>query len=149
MDFTSLWILWQKHHAKAGMVLVAVLSFLVGWQGGRITSPYYSATPIVFEEIKSADIPPSDIASLESIKQQGIVARKPTTATQPAVAGAVTQAQGSFIASKNSTLYHHISCPSAKRIAVANQRWFNNPEEAQKAGFSPSQCAQEYIQSHP
>lgn len=148
MDFTSLWILWQKHHAKAGIGIIIALSFLLGWQGGRITSPYYAATPIVFEEIKSEDLPPSDLASLESIKQQGVAARKPA-ATQAAVAGTATQAQAAYVASKNSSLYHHISCPSAKRIAVANQRWFKSPEEAQKAGFSPSQCAQEYIRSHP
>lgn len=141
MEFTWIWVFWQKHQARAGLAIIGILLFAIGWQGGYLTSPYYASTPIVFEEITGEDIPPSDVTSLEGLQQQGVAARKPA-ASEGSVAGAT---QGSYVASKNSTLFHHVGCPSAKRIAPANQRWFDSPEEAQKAGFSPSKCTQEYL----
>lgn len=40
------------------------------------------------------------------------------------------------VASKNSTKYHHVWCPGAKQIKDANKIWFNNEQEAIKAGYS-------------
>ena len=72
-----------------------------------------------------------------------------TTTTQPAtgdeegsVAGA---AQKKYVASVNSDLFHDHSCPSASRIKEENQVWFGSVEEAQAAGYSPSQCTRDRL----
>jgi hypothetical protein len=141
MDFTSWWVIWQRYKTNVGWITSLIIAVAVGWQLGRMMSPYYASNPIVLSEVPVE----TTIAELESLKQTGIAAR-PNTTKQPTVAGTVTPSTDiQFVASKNSTLYHHISCPSAKRILPANLRSFKTPEEAERAGFSPSKCALEKI----
>jgi hypothetical protein len=43
---------------------------------------------------------------------------------------------GSFVASKNGTKYHLLTCPGAKQIKQENKIFFDSQEEAEKAGYS-------------
>lgn len=108
-------------------------------------SPYWSAHPIVFEEISSPDA--GSVAALVALQEQGkqLTTPKPTPvaseAPQPAVAGTASTAL--FVGSKNSDLYHHRECPSATRIKPENQIWFATPAEAEAQGYKPSQCTKD------
>jgi len=44
-----------------------------------------------------------------------------------------------FIASRNSRVFHHVTCPKAATIADRNRRWFDSREEAIGSGRRP--CA--------
>ena len=46
--------------------------------------------------------------------------------------------KGKYVASKNGKLYYSIGCSGAKRIAVKNEIWFNNTDEAEKSGYTLS-----------
>jgi len=98
--------------------------------------------PIIF-----TDVPKEDISQvIEGVKLSG-VALRPATSKQPAVAAATTlpntSSSGDYIASKNSNLYHHISCAAAKRILPAHARYFKTPQEAEGVGLTPSKCTLE------
>jgi hypothetical protein len=43
---------------------------------------------------------------------------------------------GSFVASKNGTKYHLLTCPGAKQIKEVNKIFFDFQEDAEKAGYS-------------
>lgn len=152
-DVTHLWVAAQKSKKWLLLISTGLLLFLVGFQVGKITSPYYAAHPIVF-----SDNGRGDREGLAALEQEGIekrstaaksttpapsVASSPnTTEEQAQVAGAQTKA---FVGSKNSNLYHHPDCPTAKRIKAENQVWFGSREEATAAGYSPSQCTKEKL----
>lgn len=143
LDITSLWATVHQNKVLINQFLIALLVFVGGWFLGQITSPYFSSQPIVFEDRQcpAAASSGGTAAELVSLKDEGIAARSPS----PQTAGATITEQGSgqFVASVNSTLFHHSSCAVAKRINVENQVWFVSAEEAQAAGFAPSKCAQE------
>lgn len=138
MDFTSFWVAWQRYKANVLVITAIVVAFAVGWQAGRMMSPYYASSPIILTDVPSQEV----VKSLESVKQAGIAARP--TPKGPAVAAAVTASpstsQGEFVASKNSNLYHHKSCPTVARISEANKRFFATAQEAEAAGLTPSKC---------
>lgn len=102
-------------------VLIACLVFIAGWQTGRVMSPYYSATPIIFQDLVASSPNPSPITSSE------------------------VQAQGKYVASKNSSIFHDISCPTAKSIKEENRVWFASAEEAKAKGYKPSACTQKLL----
>lgn len=141
LDVTSYWAFWQTHRQKIGSVLVGLLLFLAGWQLGRVTSPYYAASPIIFEDRQCSACSSSggSLTELQALQGEG-------AATTQAVAGATqglpVQA-GTFVASVNSDLYHHSTCSSASRIKPENQLWFASAEEAEAAGYLPSACTKE------
>lgn len=135
LDVTSYWAFWQTHQKKIGGVLVGLLLFLAGWQLGRVTSPYYAASPIIFEDYGNTG---GSLTELQALEAEGVAAG--SSAAVPAVAGAT---QGTFVASVNSTLYHHNTCAAAARIKPENQLWFTTAEEARAAGYSPSACTKE------
>ncbi len=43
---------------------------------------------------------------------------------------------GKYVASKNGTKYHLITCASGKSISAKNRIWFDTKEEAEKAGYT-------------
>ena len=47
-------------------------------------------------------------------------------------------ARGNFVASRNGSSYHLLSCPGAKQIKEENKIWFQTEEEARKAGYKPA-----------
>ena|SRR3989344_7623558 len=142
MEFTSFWVAWQRYKANIGLFTSTAVALLIGLYIGQATSPFAAATPIIF-----TDVPKEDISQvIEGVKLSG-VALRPATSKQPAVAAATTlpntSSSGDYIASKNSNLYHHISCAAAKRILPANARYFKTPQEAEGVGLTPSKCTLE------
>lgn len=111
---------------------LGVSIFGIGWETGRVMSPYYAATPIVFQDQQPA-------AGGEEGTLQGLLSPTPTS---QASSDATANIQGKFVASKNSTLFHDTSCAAAKSIKPENQVWFNSIDQARAAGYSPSSCTQ-------
>jgi hypothetical protein len=143
MDSTSLWVTWQKHKNNLGWIAAIILSLAIGWQSGRMMSPYYAAHPIVLTDVPKEEI----TAQLQDLKQAGIAAR-PVSNKEPVVAAATTTTAPNspeFVASKNSTLYHHSSCPAAKQIKPENLRQFKTAQDAELAGLTPSKCTLEKV----
>lgn len=111
-------------------------------------SPYYAAHPIVFEE---GVIPSGGTAEeLNALVQPAAPSPAPQVSSAPVeaegeVAAATDAAEKRFVGSINSDLFHDPTCPSAGRIKEANQIWFSSVAEAQRLGYSPSQCAQEKL----
>jgi hypothetical protein len=136
MSLTSLWITWKRYQHKIGYIVVGILLFAAGWQTGRVTSPYYAANPIVFEEAAGVTNNGSPEALL-ALQEAGLgnerVAESVQQSDSPVaeVAAAVTISPTTqvgedsplpstearlYVGSKNSNLYHHKDCPCAKRI---------------------------------
>lgn len=165
MDLSTYWAFWQRHKDKSGLLLSIIITFIGGWYLGQVTSPYYLATPIVFEDnaCERASGTAEDLNALVTDKDTeqpvnnevvnvGTGSEKSLTASPPA---ATPQVAGSsadtslnnkkFVGSINSTLFHDPSCSASKNIKESNQIWFASVEEAQKAGYSPSKCTQEKL----
>ncbi len=166
MSLASLWVFWKQHNHRAGYVVAGLLLLAVGWQMGRVTSPYYAANPIVFQEAPGVAEQNNGAADkLAALQQAGQNVAK--VGESPQVAGAATASptplvgetplrspssagpapsteERIYVGSKNSNLYHHKDCPSAKQIKEENQVWWPTREAAEAAGYSPSKCTQEY-----
>lgn len=161
-DPSSVWAFFQKHKHRLGSVAIGLILFLAGWQVGRVTSPYYAAHPIVFEDRDCPGCPDSggETAALQELQQQGVAQRE---GAGSAVAGAQTSASPEpavvisptpadrgevvklFVGSVNSSIFHDPTCSAAKRIKETNQVWFASVEEAMAAGYTPSQCTAEKL----
>lgn len=143
-DTTLVWAFFKQHNRLIFNVLLWLLIFASGWQLGRAMFPYYDSRPIVFQDRECTDCTSSggSVAELQDIKEQGIASREEES--KPQVAGAQVS-QGEYVASVNSSLFHHVSCSSAGRISPQNQLWFTTMEEAQAAGYSPSKCTQDLL----
>ncbi|MEX1112010.1 MAG: hypothetical protein WEC84_00980, partial [Candidatus Andersenbacteria bacterium] len=131
-------------HSKIANIVMGIAIFAVGWQLGRIMSPYYSEQPIIFQDRQCSACSSSggDLSSLQQLKEEGVALREGENTS--AVAGTASGPQEQqFVASKNSNLFHHVSCSSVARIKPENQAWFNSAQEAKAQGKTPSQCAQE------
>lgn len=154
-DLTSLRVMLQRLGPRLSLVIIGLLLFIAGWQLGRVMSPYYAAHPIVFKDVVANNTgDPQALATLQ-------VVAKPTPSPyqgegggevrQHAVAAITTRqptalnASATFFASKNSSLYHHQDCPAVKQIKETNKISFATREEAEKAGFSPSQCTKQKL----
>lgn len=158
MDFSSYWALVNHHKSRGGQLLVVFVALVIGWQLGRITSPYYDARPIVFEDTACEAGAPEELVELknegeekrieaakkEEIKEEAKVSE---IITKPAAAGMKDSAvaSGKFVGSVNSDLFHDPSCSSSKRIKDSNQVWFESVEDAEKSGYSPSKCTQKLL----
>lgn len=128
-----MWLWIQKHQNKILPAIAVIIAFGAGFQIGKVTSPYYTAHPIVFSE--NAQVSPP-IPALEALVAPSVT---------PTATVAAAKTEGKFVGSVNSDLYHDPSCPSASRIKPANQVWFESREEAEKAGYSPSVCTKEKL----
>jgi len=147
MDFTNLRATFHQHKNRFALVLLSLLIFAVGWQLGRVMSPYYATHPIVFEdrECQARSNSGGSRGELEALQDAG----KTTTgepsginAKTPDVAGT---SRGQFVGSVNSDLFHAMGCPSVSRIKTENQIWFASVKEAEAAGYKPSKCTQEKL----
>jgi len=141
IDLTGIWAFMQQHKAKIGPVLAGLLLFLSGWQFGRISSPYYASSTIIFQDREGSGSGGS-LTELRELQAESAALAEENNNTQPAVAGA-SATQGQYVASVNSDLFHHKDCASAKRIKEENRVWFTTAQEALAAGFEPSTCAKE------
>jgi hypothetical protein len=158
MSLASLWVTWKQHQHRIGSVVVGLLLFAAGWQTGRVMSPYYASHPIVFEEAageaNTNNGSVDELVALQAAGQPGLPAKALPQAAgdSGAVAATTTSAspipeasQRLFVGSKNSNLYHHKDCPSAKRIKEANQIWWPSTEAAEAHGYRASQCTKEKL----
>ena len=142
-DHTMIQAVLQKHSRRIGLGIMAVIIFLLGWQGG-VLSQQNAATQIVFKDRQCSACSSSGGTpqALEELRQQGIAEREQGNSGQ--VAAAVDAPSGKvFVGSVNSDLYHHQSCSAAGRIKAENQVWFGSVEEARAAGYSASKCSQD------
>jgi len=166
MSLASLWVTWKRHHQRIGYGVVGLLLFAAGWQAGRVTSPYWASHPIVFEEapgvtnngsaealgaLQEAGLIKSQTAQEEQQKGSATAeVAAATTASPTLLVGETTPLRSApeeriFVGSKNSNLYHHKDCSSAKRIKEENQIWWPTKEAAEAAGYTPSQCTTEKL----
>lgn len=126
----SKWHMFIVQHDKTiGFGIAAILIFLLGWQAGRIMSPYYASSQIVFEDRVCSTCPSSTVSE----------GTKPPVSSTSA---GISDSRGTYVGSKSSTLFHHSSCSSAKRIKAENQVWYTTYDEATQAGRTPSTCTQ-------
>lgn len=139
-----------KYDQTIGLGIIAILIFFVGWQTGRVMSPYYASSQIVFED-RTCSTCPSSVGTSESLQElrEGTKPPSNTTSTvtsDPSAPTVPAGQQGLYVGSKNSTLFHHYTCASAKTIKPENQVWYGTYAEAVQAGRSPSSCTQKLPQ---
>jgi hypothetical protein len=146
IDRTAFWIIMQKRSGIIGGGLITLLIFFLGWNAGRIMSPYYTSQPIIFQDRECSACMGSGgtQAELQDVKEQGSAQREIREAEKNQVAGASNDVQQEdFVASINSDLFHHISCSTVSRIKPENKVWFENADRARASGRTPSKCTQE------
>ncbi|OGY30984.1 MAG: hypothetical protein A3C02_00535 [Candidatus Andersenbacteria bacterium RIFCSPHIGHO2_02_FULL_45_11] len=141
MAGTSLRMFFIKYDKAIGYSIFGILLFLLGWQTGRVMSPYYASSPIVFED-RQCSACPSSGGSSEALES---LISSPSTSSTPLVPqndskGLPAGQAGVYVGSKNSTLFHHYTCASAKTIKAVNQVWFATYDTAVAAGRTPSAC---------
>lgn len=137
MAFAGLKLFVAKYDKSIGLFIAAVLIFGLGWQIGRIMSPYYASSQIVFED-RTCNTCPSSVGNAQSLQEVREGTKSPDTG---AVSG-ISDSRGLYVGSKNSTLFHHYTCASAKSIKAENQVWYATYDAAVTAGRSPSACTQ-------
>ncbi|MEX1997605.1 MAG: hypothetical protein WEA04_02935 [Candidatus Andersenbacteria bacterium] len=159
MDITSLWVWSQQHRSVLVFLVVGIVLFGAGWQVGRVMSPYYASHPIVFSDQAYPDKPSAGgtAEALQVLQADGQAladeknnitteSSTPTVAavqqTAPPTAGTLEKL---FVASVNSDKYHHRDCAARRQIKAENEVWFNSAEEAESAGYVPSQCTREKL----
>jgi hypothetical protein len=158
MDIARLWALWQTHKKQSSLIIAGLLILAIGWQLGRITSPYYAAHPIIFNESPIADENNGSLESLIELREEVEQLRNPSTekdsagtvqaatsTATPSPAPPTASQEKVFAGSRNSNLYHHISCSAWQRIKEENIIWWSTREQAEAAGYSPSKCTSELL----
>ena len=121
---------WLQYEAKivlmAGFILVAILSFEVGFIKNQETSQ----KPIIIEKplVKKVKGVKTKKVSPTSISQQKI---ETTSNTIPSKSGCL------YVGSKNSRLYHLPNSSYAKRIKKENLTSFSSKNEAESKGYQP------------
>lgn len=165
MDLSTYWAFWQRHKNKSGQLLLLLTVAVGSWYLGQITSPYYQASPIVFEDkscgrvggssddlnalavTKQTDTSPTPASDIDKKIDLVPPASSAALVATPQISGSQNLLSGDkkFVGSINSDLFHDPTCPAGKRIKEANQIWFASVEEAQRAGYTPSKCTQEKL----
>lgn len=97
-------------------VIIIILISFSSFGLGRISKTNVSKTPIVIQNTAS-------VISKSSGNSTGNIA---------------STNSGKYVASKNGLKYHYPWCPGARRIKEVNKIWFNSPDDAKKAGYSPA-----------
>lgn len=98
------------------VVLIAVSSFGLG----RMS------------QIEIAQKPP--VTPIQLTQKAAVVASAVSKATSSQSVSGI--GEGSFVASKNGTKYHLLTCSGAKQIKEENKIFFDSQEDAEKAGYS-------------
>jgi hypothetical protein len=150
MDLTTLWVFTRTHRTTALSLLIGLVLFAAGWQLGRVMSPYYAAQPIVFSEAPAASTAATSEVSVASLAALGaspvpVVAGVSKTSEANAANEASEASEATYVGSKNSDKYHHRDCSTWKQIKEENRIWFASPEEAEKAGYTPTACTRERL----
>ena len=96
------------------IVVVSILSFGLGrWSMQEVTAPLQPAVTMTTQSAKVG----------ESLLQNTQNTARTTT---------------QFVASKNGTKYHLLTCPGAKQMKEENKVYFNSVKEATAAGYTPA-----------
>lgn len=69
------------------------------------------------------------LSALEASRPLITLTEAPQTAMLPIANG------GLYVASRTGSVYYFPWCAGAEKIAPANQRWFQNADEAERAGY--------------
>ncbi len=141
MEWADFRLFFKQHDTAIGAGIIAILIFLLGWHMGRIMSPYYASTPIVFED-RTCNACPASSGSLQELQNDSAGNLIPTSTSDVRINDSGGLPAGLYVASKNSDLFHHYTCPSAHTIKEENQLWFATYEEAAASGRQPSSCTQ-------
>lgn len=146
MGVSRMRLFFAQYDNAIGTAILAILIFVLGWYAGRVMSPYYASSPIVFED-RTCDVCPASQGSLQDLLEKSPGTKPPETSVetrtgQPGGQEVPAGQQGVYVASKNSNLFHHYTCAPAKTIKPENRVWYATYEEAQSAGLSPSACTQ-------
>jgi hypothetical protein len=96
--------------------------FLEGWGG---------ATILVLLALSAFAL--GRLSILEEVREPVSFSRAPFLASPRALAPG-----GLIVASRSGTAYYYPWCAGAEKIQEANKRWFQNEEEARRAGFRPA-----------
>ncbi|MEK7499310.1 MAG: hypothetical protein AAB649_01755 [Patescibacteria group bacterium] len=137
MAFAQWKMFLVKYDKTIGLCIAALLIFFFGWQTGRIMSPYYASSQIVFED-RTCNTCPSSVGTPESLQEL----KEGTKPPDVGAASGTSDSRGLYVGSKNSTLFHHYTCASAKTIKAENQVWYASYDAAVNAGRAPSACTQ-------
>lgn len=105
----------QAHFTAALLILVAAASFGLGRQSmaNRTSDVPAEAAAAV---ITSVSPPPKQTKAIETS----------------------TTSQIRYVASRNGSVYHLLTCPGAKQISEANKIYFDSKEAAAAAGYKPA-----------
>lgn len=148
VDLTSLRVTLQRLGPRLSLLIIGLLLFIAGWQIGRVMSPYYASHPIIFKDVVASNSgDPQALTALQASPTAAVAAAvtgqsAPRSSASPA---GRPQGEAGFFASKNSSLYHHWDCTAVKQIKEANKISFATREDAEKAGFSASQCTKQKL----
>ena len=77
----------------------------------------------------------STITPVSRAAQPAAAVTAPPVATETESA---LQPAGDFVASRNGTKYHLLTCPGAKQITEANKIYFTSVAEARASGYTPA-----------
>lgn len=118
----------QLTENKSDLYLAAII-FLIGMGGfglGRLSAIWPEKEPIRITN------PGTYNTKQDKIDSDG----------EKATVSAAITAKGKYVASKSGTAYHYPWCPGAMKIKEENKIWFENKEDAEKAGYKPAgNCA--------
>lgn len=109
------------------LLFTVVLILLVGIASfglGRLSVITEEATPTAATVVKSRTI------SEETTRRSAEMATSTTASLPPTT--------GTYVASRNGTKYHLLTCPGAKQMSEQNKIYFNTKEEAASAGYQPA-----------
>lgn len=73
--------------------------------------------------------------SVPPVQAQAVTVSQPTPAP-PSSTSIATKKQ--YVASKNGSKYHLLTCPGASQIKEENKVYFNTPEQARAQGYTPA-----------
>jgi len=128
IDFIHSWKNWLISHQKNIFLLIGILIVgLVAFESGFLKGKISQSAPLIISIPASAEstvIGPVTNANNENQLAVAIVtSEKQTGANCP------------LVGSRNSNLYHLITCAVAKRIKPENKVCFSSKEDAEKRGY--------------
>jgi capsule polysaccharide export protein KpsE/RkpR len=110
------------------IVLIAIASFGLG------------RASVMQESMKNKPILEIGAQKASGVESQSILSQTSASSTATSDQNTVPATVGTntYVASKNGTKYHLITCPGAKQIKEENKIYFSTKEEALRAGYTPA-----------
>lgn len=151
MSWGSVCLLLKAKREFISTAIIGVILFGTGWQLGRVMSPYYASSPIIFQDMSCAapGSSPGDPEALKVLRSAGIEAKSTPASVvvkaAPPNASLNNEAKGLFAGSKNSNKYHDVRCTTWRSIKAENRVWFQTKAEAESKGYLPTACTKEKL----